>query len=135
MIRREHMDMLEEQNLEMDALDAVKVETAGAAVSAPESWDAERKRQKALRMLNERLAAQQKQQQKRQPNHDGEREKHHQEHLEEAQDPAAHVMEKEETNHGTPTNRTETDVVQFYLDNQRSSSEREQSQPPFTQMQ
>lgn len=55
---REHLDFMEEQTLQMEALESVKVATPGTAVLAPESWDAERKRQKALRMLNERLAAQ-----------------------------------------------------------------------------
>jgi hypothetical protein len=50
---------MEEQSLQMEALESVKVENAETAVLAPESWDVERKRQKALRMLNERLAAQQ----------------------------------------------------------------------------
>lgn len=53
-MRRENFDYIEEQTLRMESLEVTNPVTA---VLAPESWDAERKRQKALRMLNERLAS------------------------------------------------------------------------------
>lgn len=43
-MRRENLDYMEEQTMQMEALDLVKVESPGAAVMAPDSWDAERKR-------------------------------------------------------------------------------------------
>ncbi|KAF7639320.1 hypothetical protein Mgra_00001283 [Meloidogyne graminicola] len=56
-IGREHLDIMEENTLQMEALECVEVRTVGTAVLPPEGWDSERKRQKALRMLNERLMA------------------------------------------------------------------------------
>uniref|UniRef100_A0A914IAU4 Derlin n=1 Tax=Globodera rostochiensis TaxID=31243 RepID=A0A914IAU4_GLORO len=55
-LRSEQLAHAEEDALHMDTLHALRVVDASAAVLAPEGWDAERKRQKALRMLNERLA-------------------------------------------------------------------------------
>ena len=43
-MHRESLDYMEEHALQMEALESIKVEDAGAAVMAPESWDAERKR-------------------------------------------------------------------------------------------
>lgn len=56
-IGKEHLDYMEENTLQMEALECIEVRSAGTAVLAPEGWDSERKRQKALRMLNERLMA------------------------------------------------------------------------------
>uniref|UniRef100_A0A183BPE0 Transmembrane protein n=1 Tax=Globodera pallida TaxID=36090 RepID=A0A183BPE0_GLOPA len=55
-LRSEQLAHAEEDALQLDTLHALRVVDASAAVLAPEGWDAERKRQKALRMLNERLA-------------------------------------------------------------------------------
>nr|CAD2169857.1 unnamed protein product [Meloidogyne enterolobii] len=56
-IGKEHLDYMQENSLQMEALECIQVKSVGTAVLAPEGWDSERKRQKALRMLNERLMA------------------------------------------------------------------------------
>ncbi|KAL3121947.1 hypothetical protein niasHT_001946 [Heterodera trifolii] len=55
-LRTERLAQAEEDTLHADTLQSLRVVDASAAVLAPEGWDAERRRQKALRMLNERLA-------------------------------------------------------------------------------
>ena len=43
-IGKEHLDYMQENSLQMEALECIQVKSVGTAVLAPEGWDSERKR-------------------------------------------------------------------------------------------